>query len=219
PISQVAPKTPQLIYTNVSNLYGGLLTDWLSYADAHRVSREAAFLHVSQATPFQGDSSSSRPVNWFWAASASQGDTFTDLTSQTHGNNDTVTFPDAGDAVYLGATDPFREINAQLASGARHGWSAQLEYATAVDKAGNPTAWAPLKPLTDTTGRLWQSGRITFDPPKNWVTSSVNGSDRLYYVRFRTVSGGTAPVAVTLLGRDYVGANGGTQGVIPAFDF
>src|SRR5262249_6536904 len=33
-----------------------------------------------------------------------------------------------------------------------------------------------------------------------------------------TVSAGTAPVAVTLLGRDYVGSNGGTQGVIPVFD-
>src|SRR5688500_1083694 len=29
----LAPNTPQMIYTNVSNIYGELLTDWLDYAD------------------------------------------------------------------------------------------------------------------------------------------------------------------------------------------
>ena len=51
----VSPNTPQLIYSNVSNLYQGLLTDWLRYADAHGVSRELAFYHVTQATPFIGN--------------------------------------------------------------------------------------------------------------------------------------------------------------------
>src|SRR5262249_18086090 len=32
-IRTVAPNTPQLIYTNTSNLYMELLTDWLAYAD------------------------------------------------------------------------------------------------------------------------------------------------------------------------------------------
>src|SRR5262249_45167486 len=31
-IQSAAPDTPQLIYSNVSNLYQGLLTDWLEYA-------------------------------------------------------------------------------------------------------------------------------------------------------------------------------------------
>jgi hypothetical protein len=44
---------------------------------------------------------------------------------------------------------------------------------------------------------------------------------RNYYVRFRATTGTTAqgPEAKTLLGRDYVGANGSTAGVIPAFDY
>ena len=37
-------------------------------------------------------------------------------------------------------------------------------------------------------------------------------------MRFATTAGGTAPVAKTILGRDYVNARGTTSGVIPAFD-
>src|SRR5262249_22690779 len=65
-INAVSPKTPQMIYTNVSSLYQNLLTDWLDYADQHGLSRESAFLHVSRATAFSGDSSSSQPVTWFF---------------------------------------------------------------------------------------------------------------------------------------------------------
>ena len=56
----LAPGTPQMIYTNVSNIYLELLTDWLNYADRHGFDREGAFYHVNKATPFRGDSGSSR---------------------------------------------------------------------------------------------------------------------------------------------------------------
>src|SRR5258708_23569954 len=65
-IQQIAPKTPALVYSNVSSLYFDLMTDWLRYADAHAINREAAFYHVSQATSFSGTSASSQPVTWFW---------------------------------------------------------------------------------------------------------------------------------------------------------
>src|SRR5260370_39176899 len=42
-IDAVAPTTPQLIYTNVSNIYLNLLTDWLNFADTHGYDHEAAF--------------------------------------------------------------------------------------------------------------------------------------------------------------------------------
>ena len=83
---------------------------------------------------------------------------------------------------------------------------------------GTPTAWAPLTTISDGTAGLTKSGQIIFDPPVDWVPASVNGTARLYYLRYRTLTAGTAPVATTLLGRDYVNANGGTSGVIPAFD-
>src|SRR5262245_5754403 len=46
-IDPLAPTTPQLIYTNLSNVYLDLLTDWLDYADRHGYDREEAFYHVT----------------------------------------------------------------------------------------------------------------------------------------------------------------------------
>src|SRR5208283_2833461 len=82
----------------------------------------------------------------------------------------------------------------------------------------NPTGWSTVTTDTDSTGGLSQSGQLTFDPPANWKMASVAGSALMYYVRFRTVQSGTAPVASTILGDDYVNANGTDSGVIPAFD-
>jgi hypothetical protein len=215
-IHSVAPATPQAIYTNVSNLYGTLLTNWLTYADANGLSRESAFYHVTTATPFNGDSPASQPVTWFWAAFRGA-TTLTDVTARTHGSGG-VTFGNNGESLYLGYTDPFREINVNLNTPAQLGWSAVLEYASAVDAAGNPTAWRTLTTISNGTAGMTHSGRITFDPPADWKTASVGGSARLFYVRFRTVNGGLTPTATSILGRDYVNANGSTQGVIPVFD-
>jgi hypothetical protein len=214
-IDATAPDTPQLLYTNVSSVYRSLLTDWLAYADAHGYSREEAFYHVTQATPFSGAGGSTQPVNWFWGVYLG-GATLTDQTWHAHTTG--LTFGGTGQSVYVGYPDRFREINIHLASGASAGWSAALEYATAVDASGNPTAWAPLPTLGDTTAGLTQSGQITFDPPADWRPASVGGSAPLFYVRFRTLTAGTAPVAQSILGRDYVGANGSSAGIIPAFD-
>ena len=219
-ISQVAPNTPQLIYSNASNIYLSLLTDWLNYADAHGLNREGAFYHVSEATPFTGDSASSQPVNWFWGVQrGNDSEGWTDLTLAAHSPNQTVAFGGAGEVLNVGYTEKFREINLSLQQAAAAGWSSQLEYVTAVDANGNPTAWAPLTTITDGTRGLTGSGTITFDPPADWVTASINGGPRLYYVRFRTTSDGSAPVAASILGRDYVNAGGDSSGIIPAFDY
>jgi hypothetical protein len=215
----VAPNTPQLAYTNTSSLYLGLLTDWLNYADAHGLSREQAFYHVRYAVPFSGNSPSSQPVDWFWGVYR-VGSTLTDLTTQSQGTSPGgVPFGKAGESVAIGYTDPFREINVGLIAPAGGGWSATWEYVSAVDAAGNPTSWSPLQPLSDTTAGMTQTGQVLFDPPAGWKTASLGGSARLYYVRLRTTSGGTVPVAGSLRGRDYVNSQGTTSGIIPAFDF
>ena len=220
-INSVTPDTPQLIYSNVSNLYQGLLTDWLAYADRTGVSRELAFYHVSKATAFTGASPSSQPVNWFWRAYQTlAGGTTAEVTSEVRGGRTTnITFGGAGTTTALGYTDKFREINVTLVRGAAAGWSGVWEYATAVDAAGRPTAWKTLTPGSDGTNGLKQSGQITFDPPADWVTSAIGG-ERLYYVRLRTTAGAAAdaPELKTALGRDYVNANGTFNGMIPAFD-
>lgn len=218
-IDAVAPNTPQLIYTNVSNVYGSLLTDWLNYADRSGQSRESAFYHVAQPTAFTGGSPSSQPVNWLWDVRRES----TNLTFAAHDPTPAdVAFGGAGQSLYLGYTDRFRELNVTLSTGAANGWTGVLEYATAVNSAGQPTAWQTLTTINDGTVGFRQSGRITFDPPANWVPAKLNGAASLYYVRVRTTSAGTTPVASTILGRDFVNAvtapNGSSTGTIPVFD-
>ena len=216
-IYAVAPKTPQLIYSNVSSVYKDSLLSWLSYADANGYSREEAFYHVSQAMPYTDRGGSTQPVNWFWGVDVG-GSTLSDLTFQAHAGGG-ITFGSLGQSVYIAYPDQFWEINLALISGAGGGWAGILEYPTAVDSSGNPTSWAPLTTLSDTTAGFTESGQITFNPPSDWKTASINGSPRMYFVRIRTTTAGTAPVANTILGDDYTNSNGTKSGVIPAFDW
>jgi hypothetical protein len=122
--------------------------------------------------------------------------------------------------MYVGYLEKFREINFQLYRAAGPGWTAVYEYTSAVDAAGNPTAWKALPIVSDTTGGFDDAGRVTFHPPADWVRATVGGSGRLYHVRLRVTNGTDvyAPIASQIVGRDYVGANGTHSGVIPAFD-
>jgi hypothetical protein len=225
-IEQVSPATQQLVYSNLSNLYQGLLTDWLNHADRVGVSRELAFYHVTQPTPFTGGSPSSQPVTYFWGVyrgEAGSNTGLTDLTSAAYGGRTFgVAFGAAGQAVSIGYPDRFREINFTLNLPAAVGWQGVYEYVAAVDANGNPTVWKPLPLVSDGTNGLRLSGRVTFDPPRDWVAAKVgNSAARLFYVRVRTDTGTAtqAPDAKLILGRDFVGAAGRTQGVIPAFDY
>lgn len=221
-IQSTTPNTPQLIYSNVSNLYQGLLTDWLNYADRTGVSRELAFYHVTRSTAFTGASPSSQPVTWFWAAFQSTGGIPNDVTSAARGGRlKQLNFGAAGQWTAIAYPEKFREMNVTLATPAAAGWGGVWEYATATDAAGNPTAWKALTLNQDGTTGLRQTGTITFDPPADWVTASINGGARLYYVRFRATAGEAAqsPVLASVFGRDYVRANGTFSGTIPAFDY
>jgi hypothetical protein len=220
-IDRIAPTTPQLIYSNVSNLYQDLLIDWLNYADRVGVSREVAFYHVSRATPFRGSSPASQPVTWFWAAvQTTPSGNSTLVTTAARGGGSGIRLGGVGTTTALGYPDPFREINLTLQKAAESGWSGVWEYAAAVNAQGQVVSWKPLPLLEDTTLGQRQSGRITFDPPRDWQAASLAGSPRLYFVRFRVTTGMSEAQAIwqSALGRDYVQANGGTSGVIPAFD-
>jgi hypothetical protein len=218
-IAKVSPNTPQLVYTNVSNMYLGMYTDWLAYADKLGVSREAAFYHATRPIASSGASASSVPVNQFWGVYRGTDGSWTNLTGQAKSASAApFSFPASGQSLAAGYTEKFREINVSLVSAAAGSWAATLEYVSAVDAQGRPTRWSTLHLNADQTAGLRHSGRITFDPPKDWVAASVDGSARLFYVRFRTTSGGTAPVALTILGRDYTNSKGRNSGTIPAFD-
>jgi hypothetical protein len=213
-------ETPQLVYTNVSNVYLGLFTDWLAYADRMGYDREAIFYHVNKPTEFFGMSASAVSVNHFWGGYVGGDATgWTNVTQELRRTTDHTKLAGANQSFAVGFTEKFREINVDLQKGAGAGWRAELEYVSAVDAQGRPTKWTKLPTLADGTNGLKQDGRITFDPPKDWKTATVGGSARLFYVRFRTVSGtdAAAPVATTVTGRDYA-RHDLNKGLIPAFD-
>ncbi len=215
----VSPGTPQLIYSNLSNIYQDLYTDWLAAADKNHGDREAAFYHVGKAVAFGGDSGSSKPVTWFWGVhGGSDAAGWTDYTPITKKSDTAFQFGPVGQSVAIGYPDKFRELNFDAANRGSAKWAGVLEYAAAVDGNGKPYHWKPLTTIANGTAGFHQTGKVMFDPPTDWKAGSVNGSDRLFYVRVRTTAAGQAPIVRTVLGRDYVGARGGNRGVIPAFD-
>jgi hypothetical protein len=220
-IHGVSPNTPQMIYTNFSNLYQQSLLDWLDYANVHGLNPEDAFYHVTTATAFTGASASSQPVTWFWYVG--RGASLTSLTNLTSAAHDStvgdVTFGRLGQSLYIGYLDRFNEINFNFSTAAASGWKGVLEYASAVDSNGTPTSWKRLTLKSDGTSGFTQSGKITFDPPSDWSMAQIGSPGALYYVRIRTTTAGTAPAATTVLAADYVNAHGTARGTIPVFDY
>lgn len=219
-LESAAADTPKVIYSNISNLYGGLLTDWFAYAAANGADRESAFYHVTQATAFSGQSAASVPVREFWGVyrgAATGTGSLTDLTYAAKGAGTGVDFGGVGQAVHIGWTDRFREINF-TAQKAASGWGGTFEYVSAVNADGSPKTWKTLTLLSNGTSGFTESGQLIFDPPADWKASVTPGTSHLlYYVRAVTTKG-TGPVAKSLFGRDYVNASGGNKGTIPAFD-
>lgn len=215
---------PQLLYTNVSNIYLDLLRDWNEYADRNKLNREQAYYHVSQSTAWQGSSPSSIPVNQFWSVtrgSATGNATLTDLTSASRGQASFgVALGTTGDALAMGFPERFRELNITITQAAASSYSGVWEYASAVNSQGVVTAWKSLRINLDSTTGWRKTGQITFDPPADWVAGRQTATGPyLHFVRFRTTSGtaALAPEAKTILGRDFSSAVNG-KGTIPAFD-
>jgi hypothetical protein len=229
------PEVAQIAYTNASNLYNDLLTDWLTYADGMDAQhREEAFYHVAFATPFSANfaigNNSTRDVRTFWQAYRGAG-TLTKLHVTNAGLTTGVSFgaPGSGStaqSLYVGYPDRFREININLTTPADASYTYVLEYCSAVDANGMPLAsgWKTLTIISDTTNSLRHAGlgRITFDPPSDWVPAKLeSGEGRVFFVRFRaTSSTGTTPVASVIQGRNYLQSTGSNQNlIIPAFDY
>ena len=213
-IAALSPDTPQFIYTNISNIYLGLVTDWNRYSDANGLDRESAFYHVNTATAYNGLSASAIPVEQFWSVKRGSDATgWNDQRGEARNPNQLTSFPRSGESLAVGYPEKFREVNLHFRSGAANGYSGQWEYVSATDAQGNPTVWKTLNLNSDATAQLRRDGKIQFDPPKDWVASSIDESGWLYHLRFRATNDGTVPVASSILGRDYT-----VGGKIPAFD-
>ena len=213
-IAAISPDTPQFIYTNISNIYLGLVTDWNRYADTNGLNRESAFYHVNTSTPYNGLSASAIPVEQFWSVKRGSDATgWTDQRGEARNPNQLTSFPKAGESLAIGYPEKFREIDLHFRSGASNGYAGQWEYVSATNAQGAPTAWKTLNINSDSSSHLRRDGKIQFDPPRDWVASSLDGGASLFHLRFRATNDGTTPVASSILGRDYT-----FGGKIPAFD-
>ncbi len=219
------------LYANLTNIYLATvadydpLQDWLVYADAHAYSREDAFWHMSATLAFSAAAASARPPRWFWAvyrmlAAGTLANNYTQTTASTPA----VTFGAAvNDFLALGNLDRFYKITLNLSTARAGGYTYVLEYPTAVNGSGVPTAWSTLTTLTDGTTGLTVTGSlqdITWDPPADWVPCTINSSTKaMYFVRFRCTSTGTTPVASKCYGEDFYTCLDSNAGTIPVFDY
>jgi hypothetical protein len=206
------------VYSNVGNIYNTLLQDWFLYADTHAgVHREDAFFHAAVAFPYAYNvgGTNVRPFEFFWACCDQSGTSFDPV-------NGPVTVPaTAGQALYLGYSDPFREVNFSLTSAGSGGYACVYEVPTAVNSSFAPTVWTPITPLSDTSNGLTSTGagKLLFDPPPNWQPSipGVPGTTYLYWIRVRATTSGSAPVCSSILGRNF-NAQSGSSATTPVFD-
>ena len=146
-----------------------------------------------------------------------------DGTGGSYANGDagnTVTFgPAAGDYVMLGFLEKFDDINIVLNTTATGSFTYTVEYPTAVNSDGTPSAWTAFPSITDGTSNATASGKIHFDASlaTGWIPcySKAGGGGLLvnafspngakgYYVRIKTLTAGTrTPIATTIKCCDY----------------
>ncbi|WP_163988481.1 hypothetical protein [Pyxidicoccus caerfyrddinensis] len=238
-IDTLAPNTPQLVYSNASNLYGnwngnslgngGLLVHWLNYGDAYAQApenRESGFFHCDSTLlntsnnkygcQFSAVGQSTVPVSRFWQVktgplTGTAG--FTDYTAAAHTTSTAVQFGTTGNALYIGHTDKFRQVIVTLST-ASSGWTYQWQY-------WNGAAWTALT-VSEPVGTWTTTGTartLAFHPPSDWKATGIAGAgfgDRFFYVRVQTTAG-TPPVAESVSSEDFVFTSGNVV-TIPSFD-
>jgi hypothetical protein len=89
-------------------------------------------------------------------------------------------------ALYIGHPFKYKELNINVSKPSDIGVSFQYP-------APFKMMWQAL-PVVDATKGMKQPGKITFDPPANWIKTGING-DELYWIRIKCNSG-TGPVTL-----------------------
>ncbi len=224
------PQTIRLYYINLTNTYLDLLLDYEDYCDRNSLDPESILYHTIGVTQKVNGGSHSTwiPRNFINILVGQENGTYV---AQL---NSSVAFPTnttSNNAAYFGYFQVWREINFVFSTPASGGYAGVWEYCNARSLSGilySPTTWHTLTLVSDGTSGLTTSGQITFDPPADWVRctplgavgkkTQMSGSpNNLMYVRFRcTNSSGTAPVASSVLARDY-GGSGNTDGGHPKY--
>lgn len=115
---------------------------------------------------------------------------FSDITSAAYTGSVAL-----GDTVYFGYEEPFADINFTFST-VGSGVSAEWEY-------WNGSVWSGLS-VADGTINFSGDGLVTFIPPSDWATKSVNSSRTKYFVRLVVSSATTSPVTSKIYGDDWL---------------
>lgn len=166
--------------------YGFAYEDMLLHAGKNYTSRVAvAFKELDRFDAFEGKNGILKTKNH---------KRFEDLTSKAYKGKVPLS-----DTVYVGYEEPFAEIRLELDRPGR-GVKFFVEY-------WDGTTWQRLRIQDDTAGFV-QNGAVTFIPPANWQTVSVNNSRRKYFVRLTFEGADVFPVTSRIYGEDWLNGAG-----------
>lgn len=144
-----------------------------------------------------------KDLNQVWS---DDGGAFTDNTTDANSVGGTAfdafaAVPVAGDILYIGSSTIWENTTILLATAGVDGGTTTLAY-----EYWNGAAWTAISSVVDNTSLLTQDGTITFEAPRDWAQTIVNGSANLYYMRIRITNADyvTAPTISQIYMNDII---------------
>lgn len=120
------------------------------------------------------------------------GSIYTDNTEEAEGGDGTTFYPFSStstqdNALYFGLSNRFLGVILNLQTLGTNAGSLAVTW-----EYWNGSAWTAITVTADTTNaeKFLASGKVTWDMPANWATTTVNSGDTLYYVRARISTNG-----------------------------
>lgn len=233
-----------IVYDNIIKTYARTISGrhsvWMYWADQQGISYERIAFHHAVDTEVDLSANSVSDIRFDygflmeWVSSQNRW--------YVYPFDNVKRFPTkVGDYVLIGNCLRYDIIYLNFKTVASGGYDGVWEYCSGVDENGFYTQWTPLTIVEDTTvvngQKLAQNGHIRFVPPKErteWkrarvrdnTTNAVQGYNpdpyrRVFYVRFRVTSTGTAPTfnAFTdIKNEDFVKVSANNKEIIPGWD-
>lgn len=108
--------------------------------------------------------------------------------------------PVAGDILYIGNSVVWEDVTLLFATPGVDDGTGVLVY-----EYWNGAAWVAIPTAVDGTSLLTQDGILTFQAPRDWATTAVNGATQ-FYIRIRITTAGytTAPTVIQIYMNDEI---------------
>lgn len=183
-------------YTSVAEVVDAGFTEvdaptvYYAASAAFGVSNPVDALYIGRKIPSTGG-----PLDQVWQVDVSGAPDYVDETTDANdaGAGDWAIFPTTeavGDWMAIGQAVPFSSVTFSAAGGTAgvDGGSLALAF-----EFWDGAAWSALSGVVDGTAQFTAgatAGQVfSFTQPSTWALSSINGSDELYFIRFRITAG------------------------------